>query len=326
MSLCNQESFDAIALDERIEVLNQELLDAAASIDDSRPSLVPHGGPTETGLFMDIDEFDTIITPKLSFVPPARIRTNSRDTHSSRPVSERRDIYMSHKFADLLPFVSNKYPLLVTEHESRSYWNNATQPQVRTHVTPQEVEPPAGTYRTWKKPLVVPKPIQGMMEAVIDDGLHFPAPAPIYMPVLETTPPINPTPPPAQIVRSRVTTSRPVLVKQKTISYPLAERTAQATSSAAAPGAKVQLASATRSKATRKKTSPVSRTKSTLTGRFPCPSNCGHVCKSKGDLRRHLQSLAHQAPSFPCPNSCGNLFTREDAAERHGRSRGCPKL
>ncbi|KAI0049940.1 hypothetical protein FA95DRAFT_1556264 [Auriscalpium vulgare] len=52
-------------------------------------------------------------------------------------------------------------------------------------------------------------------------------------------------------------------------------------------------------------------------GKFRCPeAGCTQVCKTSGDLRRHLQSLAHRAPAFPC-DRCGKNFTREDALKRH---------
>ncbi|KAI0059242.1 hypothetical protein BV25DRAFT_1160079 [Artomyces pyxidatus] len=59
-------------------------------------------------------------------------------------------------------------------------------------------------------------------------------------------------------------------------------------------------------------------------GKFRCPeAGCTQVCKTSGDLRRHLQSLTHRAPAFPC-DRCGKSFTREDALKRHRVNvRGC---
>lgn len=59
-------------------------------------------------------------------------------------------------------------------------------------------------------------------------------------------------------------------------------------------------------------------------GQFVCPeAGCHKVCKRFGDLNRHRQSRAHQLPSFPCPSGCGNTFTRKDAAKRHSQTNKC---
>ncbi|KAA1467127.1 hypothetical protein DENSPDRAFT_877070 [Dentipellis sp. KUC8613] len=61
-------------------------------------------------------------------------------------------------------------------------------------------------------------------------------------------------------------------------------------------------------------------------GLHPCPhSGCPQVCKSAGDLRRHLQSLAHTQPAFGCAG-CERRFTRPDALKRHHtQSRSCSR-
>lgn len=50
-----------------------------------------------------------------------------------------------------------------------------------------------------------------------------------------------------------------------------------------------------------------------------CPN---FFAASKGDLKRHLESLAHKKPSYICER-CGGKFTREDALKRH-RLHACP--
>ena len=59
---------------------------------------------------------------------------------------------------------------------------------------------------------------------------------------------------------------------------------------------------------------------------FPCPHDgCGQVCKSNGDLKRHLESRAHKAPSHIC-HGCDFPYTRTDALRRHLKARSeCAK-
>ncbi|TFY61723.1 hypothetical protein EVG20_g6952 [Dentipellis fragilis] len=61
-------------------------------------------------------------------------------------------------------------------------------------------------------------------------------------------------------------------------------------------------------------------------GLHPCPhTGCPQVCKSAGDLRRHLQSLSHTKPAFGCVG-CERRFTRPDALKRHHtQSRSCSR-
>jgi hypothetical protein len=55
--------------------------------------------------------------------------------------------------------------------------------------------------------------------------------------------------------------------------------------------------------------------------RFPCHhANCAQICKSQGDLTRHLESRAHKAPSHGC-HGCQFLYTRQDALKRHLKGR-----
>ncbi|KAI0054798.1 hypothetical protein BV25DRAFT_1775824, partial [Artomyces pyxidatus] len=60
-------------------------------------------------------------------------------------------------------------------------------------------------------------------------------------------------------------------------------------------------------------------------GILSCPKQgCTQVCRSSGDLARHLMVLGHHEPSFPCV-WCGKRFTREDALKRHRvRVKACP--
>ena len=55
-------------------------------------------------------------------------------------------------------------------------------------------------------------------------------------------------------------------------------------------------------------------------GRYACPlKDCSQWCKSRGDLRRHLQTKMHMSPSYKC-RQCGAVFTRDDALKRHMRT------
>ena len=54
---------------------------------------------------------------------------------------------------------------------------------------------------------------------------------------------------------------------------------------------------------------------------FPCPHDgCNQICKSNGDLKRHLESRAHKAPSYICLG-CDFPYTRTDALRRHLKAR-----
>jgi hypothetical protein len=59
---------------------------------------------------------------------------------------------------------------------------------------------------------------------------------------------------------------------------------------------------------------------------FPCTfAGCPQVCKSVGDLRRHMEAIRHKAPSCECL-PCGMRYTRLDALRRHWNrpgGRGC---
>lgn len=56
-------------------------------------------------------------------------------------------------------------------------------------------------------------------------------------------------------------------------------------------------------------------------GKFSCPHDgCFKVCKSAGDLRRHLESLAHKERSYKCL-ACNTAFTRIDPLRRHLRNK-----
>lgn len=51
---------------------------------------------------------------------------------------------------------------------------------------------------------------------------------------------------------------------------------------------------------------------------FPCTvPGCSHICKSAGDLGRHMESIAHQEPQYGCLGGCGLIYTRIDALRRH---------
>lgn len=54
-----------------------------------------------------------------------------------------------------------------------------------------------------------------------------------------------------------------------------------------------------------------------INGKYKCPhANCGKFTKSKGDMKRHLESLQHQKKRYECP-SCSVTFTRTDSLKRH---------
>lgn len=258
MSLYAQESYDDMAFEREMKAAHQELLDAAATIDDS--PMVVGSPPTEryeSSQFRRIGGFDTTIPT--TFIPKATAMRGAGV----------QGLFMPKEQPELLPFTMNAKYSMHVEHSSRSFGSGTNlRLQGHTHVAPKQVEPPSGSYKTWKPSHVVSKPTNGIMEAVIEGGYRSTIPVPVTTPRIEMT-----------------TLPRPKVARKKT-STP--------------------------------KASP------THTGRFFCPHNCGVVCKSQGDMARHLQSSVHQAPSVPCPKGCPKFFTRADAAGRHAKS-GCPQ-
>lgn len=247
-----------MAFEREMKAAHQELLDAAATVDDS-PMIVgfPSTEHYESSQFRSIGGFDTTIpttfTPRATAIRRAGVQ----------------GLFVPKEQPEMFPFTMNPDRSMHVEQSSRSFWNGTNlQPQRHTHVAPKEVEPPSGSYKTWKPSHVVSKPTNGIMEAVIEGGYRSTIPAPATMHRMEMT-----------------TLPRPKVARKKT-STP--------------------------------KTNP------THTGRFRCPHDCGVVCKSQGDMARHLQSSVHQVPSVPCPKGCPKFFTRADAAGRHAKS-GCPQ-
>lgn len=51
-----------------------------------------------------------------------------------------------------------------------------------------------------------------------------------------------------------------------------------------------------------------------VNGKYRC--KCGKLTKSRGDMKRHLESLQHQTKNYECPN-CFLTFTRKDSLKRH---------
>jgi hypothetical protein len=55
---------------------------------------------------------------------------------------------------------------------------------------------------------------------------------------------------------------------------------------------------------------------------FPCIHvGCPQICKSAGDLKRHLESRQHKTPSYHCKGCGAVTYTRLDALRRHHRNK-----
>ena len=48
---------------------------------------------------------------------------------------------------------------------------------------------------------------------------------------------------------------------------------------------------------------------------------CGHHTRSRGDMKRHLESMLHQPKTYMCLPECHSTFTRKDSLKRHIESK-----
>jgi hypothetical protein len=334
MSIFAAASFDDLAFEREMKVLDRELQEAAASITDSPmavdPSTELKSFTFDKGEFMSLrgfDKRDTIVAP--AYIAAATVGTGDDEhtMHIDRPVDELIENVYSNGKAKLMLFTPDSSISMHLEHPSRLMWNNK-QPasEELTFVFPQDVEPPVTSRE--RKPLHIfsTRKDRIRMDEVLANyrpPLGSPPASPETVATIERAPPSTTSTARLRPPRSGVN-AQPNLVKRKAISNPAPPMEAQITPQANNVSASDQPVQ--RPKAARKKTSSTSkRRKGISSGKLPCTKGCGLVCKSTGDLARHLQSTMHQTPSVPCPKGCGKLFSRKDGANRHNRKNTCAK-